>query len=510
MITPAAKYVNSDDFLASHSTLYSHDRIRYPMYYDPCLIRELVKIQPVHTIQTSSTNTIIDGLQNWVVKPANTNDSSEDQVKRIVEETLKQRQQEAVTGALFAPHTKNNFEISLIRRKISLEYTSHYMTECAADILTGIPSLGFYDSLAINFPYFDTELFGTFLKLAGINLHTEVKYRKAIDEVVLNINSPIHSLFLIRWKRLITEIVGEHILALTTPSNKANLQGHALSKLRQKCVLINPKKTNIFTIEYLTDYLKLILAPHSESQPSMLPKVVFVVSTDTESDAITRCLKLKGIDLLPQTLPRLSAWRGLEFNGFEIWVVRTEMASSGQSGSHLTTVDVIGQLSPKYMIMPGIAFGLKPDKQHIGDILVAKSITDYETSKITTSGIIPRGEKPNASSELLSKARMAVSLSRTSQVHIGEILSGLKLVNDLDFINQLKTYYPEALGGEMEGSGFAAACERYQVSWLLVKGICDWGISKSDDSQLKAAINAATYCLQIVELLPRSSVQIYH
>ena len=42
------------------------------------------------------------------------------------------------------------------------------------------------------------------------------------------------------------------------------------------------------------------------------------------------------------------------------------------------------------------------------------------------------------------------------------------------FLSNLKTPYPNAIGGEMEGTGAYGAAERRSVPILLVKGICDW------------------------------------
>lgn len=514
LITPAAKHVTSDEFLASHTTLYSHDRKRYPMYFNTRLIRELGTIQPVHIIQRGATETLIKEFNSWIAKSSNARNPSEDRVKKIVEKTLNERRQEAVTGALFAPYTENDCDIKFIRRKISLKYASHYMVECAADILTGIPSLGFYDSLAICYPRYDVALFRTLLTLAEVNLNTETEYRRAIEEIASEISHPIHSRFISLWDMLLKSVVLENSHHLETASEKAELQGLYLSRMRQMGALKRPLHSNKFSVSYITSYLDAILSPTSKivdaisaidhSKKVSLRKLVFIVATNTESEALIECFRLKSINLLPQNLPRLSAWRGTALKGFEIWVIRTEMASTGQAGAALTTEDAISQLAPDFMIMPGIAFGLKPDKQNIGDILVAKSINDYETSKLVDGHVIPRGESPNSSSELLSKARMVASSWRTSQVHVGQILSGPKLVNDSAFVDELRHRYPEAIGGEMEGCGFAAACERHKIPWLLVKSICDWGIKKTDEAQPIAATHAVSFCMQVVALLPNA------
>ena len=49
---------------------------------------------------------------------------------------------------------------------------------------------------------------------------------------------------------------------------------------------------------------------------------------------------------------------------------------------------------------------------------------------------------------------------------------------------------PEAIGGEMEGSGILDACLRRAARWIVVKGICDWAENKHSDVQAEAAENA--------------------
>jgi len=55
--------------------------------------------------------------------------------------------------------------------------------------------------------------------------------------------------------------------------------------------------------------------------------------------------------------------------------------------------------------------------------------------------------------------------------------------------------FPEALGGEMEGSGLYASAARHGIHWMLIKAICDWAHHKNqadkDAWQATAAHNAA-------------------
>ena len=59
-------------------------------------------------------------------------------------------------------------------------------------------------------------------------------------------------------------------------------------------------------------------------------------------------------------------------------------------------------------------------------------------------------------------------------MRFGDGLSGEKLVDNLDFRDQLLNLEPEAIGGEMEGAGLYVACQDKKVDWILVKAVCDW------------------------------------
>ena len=76
---------------------------------------------------------------------------------------------------------------------------------------------------------------------------------------------------------------------------------------------------------------------------------------------------------------------------------------------------------------------------------------------------------------------------------IGPILSGEKLIDNPEFKAFLFEQYPQAIGGEMEGTGLFATSTRVGLPWILVKGICDWGDGKKHKKyQPLAAASAAS------------------
>jgi nucleoside phosphorylase len=107
------------------------------------------------------------------------------------------------------------------------------------------------------------------------------------------------------------------------------------------------------------------------------------------------------------------------------------------------------------------------------------------TANDGTQKIIVRGDRVSASATLLDRFR-SVSFNWTGQINrgrtgkqktrvfFGTILSGEKLIDNMAFRDQLLELEPEAIGGEMEGTGLYTAAHRAKVDWILVKAICDW------------------------------------
>jgi nucleoside phosphorylase len=167
----------------------------------------------------------------------------------------------------------------------------------------------------------------------------------------------------------------------------------------------------------------------------------------------------------------------------------------------LAVAEAIKRCRPKAVVGVGIAFGGYTDKLKIGDALVSSKVIAYEPQRLQTTGAIQRGPHTDAGPILFNRFTNVrnwkfVRPDRHScRVKDGPILSGEKLVDDLDFKVSLFSQYPEAIGGEMEGTGMAAACSRAEArrEWILVKSVSDWGDGTKGDRHrpLAAAVAAS-------------------
>lgn len=169
-------------------------------------------------------------------------------------------------------------------------------------------------------------------------------------------------------------------------------------------------------------------------------------------------------------------------------------------------------------ILVGIAGGHKSETK-IGDVIGGREIRDIEGARVEPSGEKPRhrpyplpapwretflGFNPDRWGWLDQKAD-ALELLEASRTTVGEdwlaivpsyktgtIVAGEKLRRDEPLTGLRQRFGEDILAIEMEGSGFAAACERKDKRWLVFRGVSDHGtMRKRNTWQSLAALHAA-------------------
>jgi nucleoside phosphorylase len=196
-------------------------------------------------------------------------------------------------------------------------------------------------------------------------------------------------------------------------------------------------------------------------------------------------------------------------NGVTVKLVQCPtMGPGGSGGTILTVQDAIADVGPKSVVMVGIAFGVDPEKQAIGEVLVSQRILDYELQRVSATDeaaveIRPRGDRATASARLIGRFD-AAQYGWEHQIRLGLLLSGSKLVDNRDFREDLLRLEPDAFGGEMEGAGLYAAASRSSTDWIVIKAICDFADGNKREGKAEkqaiAAERAATYVRHTLEL----------
>jgi nucleoside phosphorylase len=191
-------------------------------------------------------------------------------------------------------------------------------------------------------------------------------------------------------------------------------------------------------------------------------------------------------------------------NETRVYHALSEMGSAGPGATQQTVDKGVRALMPGAVIAIGIAFGVNEKRQRIGEILVSEQLWLYELQRAGEK-IIPRGGKPHASSRLINFFKgMAQTSWEGAPVTSGLILSGEKLVDNLDYRTQLIGFEREAVGGEMEGAGVYVASLDHKVDWIVIKAICDWGDgtkAKNKTARQKAK-NAADFLIHALKKAP--------
>lgn len=238
--------------------------------------------------------------------------------------------------------------------------------------------------------------------------------------------------------------------------------------------------------------------------------ILLVVATKIEMTAVLGAMKhLTG--LAPTEIVRgdKTYWLLEQLGGARVGLVWSEMGSVGPGGTSLTIFEAAHVLNPRSIVLVGIAFGTKPDKQQIGDILVSERIMNYAQQRAGTGDYgdfnpIPRGDRTSASIKLLDRFRHADLTWRGAPVRFGLLLSGPALVDNLAYRQSLQQFEPEAIGGEMEGAGLYDVAQRMKIDWIIVKAICDWADGhkghNKDEYQAIAARNAAEFTIHTLTL----------
>jgi nucleoside phosphorylase/tetratricopeptide (TPR) repeat protein len=229
--------------------------------------------------------------------------------------------------------------------------------------------------------------------------------------------------------------------------------------------------------------------------------ILLVTATDVETAAV---LKAFGTGKLKEIEGRMYRDLGV-VNGAHVFMTQTEMGAGGVGATQQAVQKSIAALSPEAVISVGIGFGVNEEKQKIGDVLVAAQLRPYDLQRVGAK-IILRGDKPACSPWLLSRFRSAAEGWIAAKIRFGVVLTGEKLVDNLDFREQLRDFEEEAIGGEMEGTGLYVSCYDAKVDWILVKAICDWGDGEKHKNkkvrQTKAAKNAAEFVFHALKLVP--------
>lgn len=221
----------------------------------------------------------------------------------------------------------------------------------------------------------------------------------------------------------------------------------------------------------------------------------------------------------------------LQKSGICAWLVSRDgldyaIAMVGTAGN----VEAAGALSDIYSVlrfraavMVGMAAGVRGPTR-LGDVVVSEFLLAYEFQRMTTRGPSYLAKSYSAKEPDLraidnlrfkepgwvaNMLRAADSLtpdfpqdedeplgSWSPSTHRGGILAGGQLLEDGSLPKLRKRFHDRVLAAEMEGVGFANACGRLEIEWLVVRGIADYGEAHRRKHWQLPATFAAAVCVR--------------
>lgn len=198
-------------------------------------------------------------------------------------------------------------------------------------------------------------------------------------------------------------------------------------------------------------------------------------------------------------------------NSYKIIIVM--LPDMGNTASGLVSSDLIRKYNPRYIIMFGIAGGIKENKVQKSDVVIANKVVYYELGKIKGIKIIPRSDDSVPVDTLLLdrikafknenwKREIGVDCPNNEEigispnVHIGPIACGENVIKSNKFRRGLLSIWSKLIAVEMESWGVSQAAwyNKNRPRFIAIRGICDDADPKKNDKwRRRAAYTAAAY-----------------
>lgn len=203
-------------------------------------------------------------------------------------------------------------------------------------------------------------------------------------------------------------------------------------------------------------------------------------------------------------------------------IVAASAARMGLVASAVLASKMISRFRPRYLIMTGIAAGVK-GKVELGDILAADPCWNYESGKrLVRDGNSTFSPEPHqvgpdhiirGSLAALARDQSALDsirsdwkserLNRSPSLRIGPVASGAAVLQDDTVVKAILEQHRKTIGVEMESYGiFVAATEapHPQPRVFSIKSVCDFADEmKNDHAQSYAAYTSAAALRLMVE-----------
>jgi len=201
------------------------------------------------------------------------------------------------------------------------------------------------------------------------------------------------------------------------------------------------------------------------------------------------------------------------------WEVRLAEIGAGNAGAAAEVAVAVEKFRPQLVLFVGVAGGLKPDDQKLGDVIVADRVYNLHSGK--------HGQGPDGESMLQGRpvslpcshrlAQLAREVARSDwqpedkdtrrlpQAHLKAIVASEAVLADdgSELRRHIALTYNDAAAIDMETYGIYEAARRAEVAALAIRGLSDFaGAAKQPTEdrvrQPEAAANAAAFAIALL------------
>lgn len=315
-------------------------------------------------------------------------------------------------------------------------------------------------------------------------------------------------------------------------SNHTDQLGVMTSLLKE---LVGHVKNNNFATSDQSEYKSSLTQPKITEgyMPSnSMKNIDFVLVTALEEERDALLGKLPGYQPLPPSDKDTNFYYFAELpvtfadnsNG-RYKIIVLPLLGMGRVQAATATTNAIQHWKPRYVLLVGIAGGLKSAGVKIGDILIPDQIVDYELQKITPEGPEVRwkvyhsdprmlgGSKNFSMDKVLGYIQVKRPTKGEPKRHIGSIASGDKVIAFGDVLNKYRGTWPKLIGAEMEAAGVAAAAFQAdsQPGFFMVRAVSDMadndkGTPHVEKWRTYACDMAASYTIALLKSGPIQAV----
>lgn len=518
-----SSFPSTDQYIGYSQDIYKYDSKRYrTVFQHPP--PQLKHIEPVFVKDQNTTDFILMAflsVRHNMRSPEWRNFSESDKktirqnsvtVNSFIDEMVNEN---AITLSLFDGGLDNEYVSRVLARYSTYCHFLTYLKILDANIVNGIPTISFYDCMAERHHHLNAAILLRIIRDIGFGeFLAETPNDRFLVEFLETRASGAHSNLVSNIRRLLYA----HVYATgsggqfgwpfadmdtTVRSRNSGIWSSNGENLSRACFVADTAVQNRILHLRSSSSVHREFLEVWEITMKVRPKILMVVSTELEARTLLKhSEKATGENFSRVHSPDHTIYALGELGGADLFMVQSEMGKESAGGITLTTLDTIDYLEPNAVVAVGVAFGLRKRSQKLGDILVSRQIFGYDLRKVTEQSrvqkVISRGEKVEAPARMLDRFRSGSLDFRLCDVHFGLVVSGSTLSNSREFVEHLLEMQPEAIGGEMEGSGLYSVASKRKIDWIVVKGICDWGAGKTDDHQAAAAGNAVEYVLHTI------------